>query len=37
MIMRLVCLPGAFLIDSVAAKRRRVPVEANTLADDGKI
>lgn len=35
--MRLVCLPGAFLIDSVAAKRRRVPVEANTLADDGKI
>ena len=30
-------LPGAFLADSVAAKRQRATVETNTLADDGKI
>ena len=36
-IMRLVCLPSAFLIDSVAAKRKRATVEANTLPGDGKI
>jgi len=35
-ILRLVCLPGAFLIDTVAVGRRRA-VEGNTLANDGKL
>jgi uncharacterized membrane protein YbhN (UPF0104 family) len=36
-ILRLVCLPGAFLIDSVAVRRQRAAVEGNTLSNDGEI
>lgn len=36
-IMRVVCLPGAFLIDTVAGRREKAGVSGNTLADDGKV
>ena len=35
-IMRVVCLPGAFLIDSIAARRQRTAIDTHTLAADGK-